>query len=235
MDTILIIEDDPTLNKNITEALTSEKYLCDSVFDGLMAERQLQKKTYSCIIMDLNIPGKNGYILCQEFRKHNVATPILMLTAFDDLDDKVKGFESGADDYLTKPFFMRELLMRINVLIKRSQQSNTSDNKQTQIIAGDIVIDTLKKNVSRQGKDIILTPREYQILKRLCEEPSEIISKEEFIKQLWGTTFNSNTNTIEVYINFLRNKVDKPFGKHSIKTKVGYGYYLDTSDLDYSS
>src|SRR5690554_5612169 len=223
---ILVVEDEATLNKNISDALISENFRVESAFDGLLAERFLKKESFDCVIMDINLPIKNGYDLCKEFRKYNTQTPVLMLTAFDELEDKIKGFDSGADDYLTKPFFMKELTMRINSLLKRSQ-SKSEKNATNMIIASDILINTVQKKVKRQNQEIQLTPREYQILVKLCKNQGEIISKNELIKEIWGTSVDVNTNTIEVYLNFLRNKIDKPFGKNSIKTKIGYGYYLD--------
>lgn len=222
---VLIIEDDPSLNKNINNALTSENIIAESVFDGQLAARILRETSFDCVIMDINLPGKTGFDLCRDFRAYNTETPVLMLTAFSELEDKVKGFECGADDYLTKPFFMRELILRVNSLVKRSKNAAP---KNATIVADDIIIHPAQKRVSRQGNEISLTPREYQILLILCENKGEVISKNELIKEIWGTSFDTNTNTIEVYINFLRNKLDKPFGKASIKTKVGYGYYLDT-------
>lgn len=224
---ILVIEDETTLNKNICEALSAENFVVETAFDGFLAERFLKKESFDCIVMDINLPKKNGYDLCKEFREYNTQTPVLMLTAFDELEDKIKGFDSGADDYLTKPFFMKELTMRINSLLKRSQ-SSSKNNMPDAIIASDILIDTTQKKVKRQNQEIQLTPREYQILVKLCKNPGEIISKNELIKEIWGTSLDVNTNTIEVYVNFLRNKIDKPFGKNSIKTKIGYGYYLNT-------
>lgn len=222
---ILVIEDETTLNKNICEALLAERFTVESAFDGFLAERFLKKETFDCVVMDINLPKKNGYDLCKEFREYNTQTPILMLTAFDELEDKIKGFDSGADDYLTKPFFMKELIMRINSLVKRSQ--NNSENSNDIIVASDVFINTAQKKVKRQNQEIQLTPREYQILVKLCKNQGEIISKNDLIKEIWGTSLDVNTNTIEVYVNFLRNKIDKPFGKNSIKTKIGYGYYLD--------
>jgi DNA-binding response OmpR family regulator len=222
----LIIEDDPTLNKNIKEALIAEGYNAESVFDGLLAERLLIKEKYDCIIMDVNMPGKNGFDICKDFRQYNKNTPVIILTAFGELEDKVQGYNCGADDYLTKPFYMRELLLRVNALLKRN--ANTTTNAKKEIIScSDIVINLTSKKVTRQEKEISLTPREFQILVKLVENKGEIISKNELIKEIWGSIVDANTNTIEVYINFLRNKVDKPFGKNSIKTKVGYGYYFD--------
>ena len=225
---ILIIEDDPILNKNIQEVLIAERFIVEAVFDGLLAERLLKKEMYDCIIMDVNLPGKTGFDLCRDFRNFNTQTPVLMLTAFSELDDKVKGFDSGADDYLTKPFYMRELLLRINALIKR--RNSFSDTKNKTITADDIVIHLHTKKVTRQEKEIELTPREFQILLKLIENKGELVSKKDLIKEIWGNFVDANTNTIEVYINFLRKKVDKPFGKSSIKTKVGYGYYFDIAN-----
>lgn len=222
---ILVVEDEATLNKNISDALISENFRVESAFDGLLAERFLKKESFDCVIMDINLPIKNGYDLCKEFRKYNTQTPVLMLTAFDELDDKIKGFDSGADDYLTKPFFMKELVLRVNSLIKRSR--NQKSNPTGEIIqVGDITINLNNKRVTLQNKEISLTPREYQILIKLSENIGEIISKKELVKEIWGTSIDINTNTIEVYINFLRNKIDKPFNRNFIRTKVGYGYYL---------
>jgi DNA-binding response OmpR family regulator len=191
-----------------------------------LAERTSKREQFDCIILDINLPGKNGFELCKDFRKNNITTPVIMLTAFSELEDKVQGFECGADDYLTKPFFMRELLLRVNALIKRKGQ-NTYSNESV-FTFDDITLNDSTKKVFRQNKEIILTPREYQILLKLIQQPCEIISKADLIKEIWGSSFDANTNTIEVYINFLRNKLDKPFGKNTIKTKIGFGYYLDT-------
>lgn len=225
---ILLIEDDQTLSKNIEEGLKSENLNVEVVYDGFLAERLLKKNSYDCIIMDINLPGKNGFDLCIDYRNYNTITPVLMLTAFGELEDKVKGFDCGADDYLTKPFFMRELIMRVNALVKRRGLNVSDTQESTIIIAGDITIHSTRKKVLRQGIEIPLTPREYQILLRLCHHQGEIVSKNDLVKEIWGSSLGSNTNTIEVYINFLRNKLDKPFQKQTIKTKIGYGYYLDT-------
>lgn len=226
---ILIIEDDLTINKNISEALTAENMHVTNVYDGLLAERILKKEEFDCIILDINLPGITGFDVCRNFRVYNSKTPILMLTAFGELEDKVKGFDCGADDYLTKPFFIRELILRVKSLIKRTKNNVSNAEELNAIIAGDITILQAQKKVLRQGREILLTPREYQILVKLCKNEGEILSKNELIEEIWGNSVDGNTNTIEVYINFLRNKIDKPFNKSSIKTKVGYGYYIDAS------
>ncbi len=221
---ILLIEDDQTLNQNISDALKAEAMNVTSLYDGLLAERILKRNIFDCIIMDINLPGKNGFELSKSFRLYNSETPIIMLTAFSELDDKIQGYHCGADDYLTKPFYIRELLLRINSLLKRT---NTTSIQNTVITVDDIIIDTKTKQVSRQGQLILLTPREYQILIKLIENKGELVSKKDLIKEIWGNILGANTNTIEVYINFLRNKIDKPFNKQTIKTKVGYGYYFE--------
>lgn len=224
---VLLIEDEATLSDNIRDALVSDGVVVETTYDGLLADRLLKKETFDCVIMDINLPGKNGYELCAEFRSYNTQTPVLMLTAFGELEDKIKGFDCGADDYLTKPFYMRELLVRIQSLVKRSQVSFHDNADRDVITASDLTIFLPQKKVTRRHQEINLTPREYQILLKLCRNKGEIIPKNELVKEIWGNALDVNTNTIEVYINFLRKKIDKPFGTHSIKTKVGYGYYFD--------
>ncbi len=221
---ILLVEDDQVINQNIKESLHGEGFEVVAVFDGYMAEKVLRKNDFDCIIMDLNLPHKNGYALSREFRSYNQHTPLLILTAFDELEDKVEGYESGADDYLTKPFYMKELLLRIQALLKRNSAPGrvTEDN----LVAGDILINQATRQVWRQGEEVVLTPREYQILARLVQSKDELVLKKDLIREIWGTALDVNTNTIEVYINFLRKKLDKPFGKDSIRTKIGFGYYF---------
>lgn len=225
---ILLIEDEVTLSRNIQDALAGEGAIVESAYDGLLAARLLRKNKYNAVIMDINLPGKNGYDLCAEFRAHDTQTPVLMLTAFDELEDKIKGFDCGADDYLTKPFYMRELVIRVHTLMKRSLASQHDAKSLNTVVAADVTIFPEQKKVTRRNREIPLTPREYQVLLKLCRHKGEIISKSELVREIWGNTLDVNTNTIEVYINFLRKKIDKPFGTTSIKTKVGYGYYFDT-------
>jgi len=226
--TILLVEDDAILSRNISDALMEEQLQVEFVYDGKIAEKLLKKKKFDCIILDINLPGKNGYEICKSFRSHNTQTPVIMLTAFDELEDKVQGYDCGADDYLTKPFYMRELLLRIQSLIKRSEASNPQDSvENTVLLADDVVINQTTKKVTRNGQEISLTPREFQILLKLISSKGELVSKQDLVKEIWGNIVDANTNTIEVYINFLRGKIDKPFGKQSIKTKIGYGYYFD--------
>lgn len=223
---VLIIEDDPIISLNIKEALEAEKMQSEIASDGKAGETMLSQKKYDCIILDINLPYKSGYELCKQFRKTNTHTPVILLTAFDELEDKIEGFDSGADDYLTKPFYMKELIVRIQTHVKRSQNTEQKE-KESIIEIEDLKIDTQNKTVVRNGKDINLTPREFQILIKLVSAKGKLVPKQELLKEIWGSSMDFNTNNIEVYINFLRNKIDRPFERHLIKTKVGYGYYID--------
>lgn len=229
MKNVILVEDDPVLHQNIKDVLKSEGYEVTSAFDGKIAEKLLKKDAFDCIILDINLPGKNGFELCKLVREesNNTTSPVLMLTAFSELEDKVEGYEAGADDYLTKPFFMRELLLRIDALLKRSDSKKQRLEKEDKLTKGDLTIHYKNKTVQRGNQALDLTPREFQILKKLVEADGEFVSKKELIGEIWGKAFDATSNTIEVYINFLRAKVDKPFGKKSIKTKVGYGYYFE--------
>ena len=222
---ILLAEDDATMGLNIQKAMADQNFTVDLAHDGLMAEKMLKKNRYDCVILDINMPHRNGYEICQYYRTFNKQTPILLLTAFEELEDKVQGYESGADDYLTKPFYMKELIMRVQSLVKRSKSNLISEEEDT-LVFGEISINRKSKVVQRKDAVITLTPREYQILLKLISAQGEVVDKVELIKEIWGGAVDVNTNTIEVYINFLRNKIDKPFDTAMIKTKVGYGYYL---------
>lgn len=228
MKTILLVEDDSILSRNISDALLEEQMQVQFAYDGEIAVKLLKKKHFDCVILDINLPGKNGYEICKDFRTYNTQTPVIMLTAFDELEDKIQGYDCGADDYLTKPFYMRELLLRIQSLIKRTETTGKEAKDKKVLHADDLVINQQTKKVTRQGQELTLTPREFQILAKLVECKGELVSKHDLVKEIWGNIVDVNTNTIEVYINFLRGKVDKPFGKQNIKTKIGYGYYFDS-------
>ncbi len=210
MKTILLIEDDAILSRNIHDALLEDQWQVEVAYDGLIAEKILKKKPFDCVILDINLPGKNGYEVCKGFRSYNTHTPVIMLTAFDELEDKVQGYDSGADDYLTKPFYLRELLLRIQSLLKRSETGNNRNNSETQVLhADDVQVNLAFKKVTRQGQEIALTPREFQILVKLVSSKGELVSKQDLVKEIWGNIVDANTNTIEVYINFLRGKIDR--------------------------
>lgn len=224
---LLLVEDDPVIGHNVKDALEAEGYVVELAPDSHTATEYMAKGGHNLLILDVNLPDGSGFDLCKRFRAGDTATPVLMLTAYDDLDDKVQGFASGADDYLTKPFFMRELLMRVQALLKRSA-NNPAPSNQQMLVAHDLKADLRDRRVYHQGREVVLTPREFQVLVRLMRANGELVTKQELVREIWGSVFDANTNTIEVYINFLRNKVDRPFGTNLIRTRIGYGYFLSS-------
>ncbi|HRH33478.1 MAG TPA: response regulator transcription factor [Catalimonadaceae bacterium] len=221
---ILLVEDDANLLTDMKQQFEKNGFQVEAVFDGLLAQRMVDKTDFDCLILDVNIPGINGFQLCKDFRAKGIKTPILLLTAFADIDDKLEGFNAGADDYLTKPFFFQELLARVRSLLKRGE---IKEEENSQIIS-DLVIDPNRKMVSRAGESIKLTPREFEILLLMAKAKGNPVSKKELIKHVWGTSVDVNTNTIEVFINLLRSKIDKGSDQKLIHTRPGFGYYLST-------
>ncbi|MBL7874383.1 MAG: response regulator transcription factor [Cyclobacteriaceae bacterium] len=223
MQKILIVEDDANISADLKWRLQEEGFLTEAVFDGILAEKMILRNNYDCIVLDINMPGKNGLEVCKSIRNQAISVPILFLTAFDEAEDKVTGFDSGADDYLTKPFYFKELLARIRSLLKR-RPFNTEAPKILSI-AG-LTIDMAAKQVHRYGETIRLTAREFDILALLATSHGNTVSKRDLIERIWGTRVDVNTNTIEVFINSIRNKIDKGHDIKLIHTRPGFGYYL---------
>lgn len=223
MVTILLAEDEPKLAQSIKEELQENGYTIDVAFDGNIAERFFLSNDYKIIILDINLPYQNGFELCKKIRQQNKDIPIMMLTAMGELDDKIAAFENGADDYLIKPFHFKELIARIKILLKRT----SSPVSATEILkVADLEVNTSEKTVSRNGQPIELTAREYSLLELLIQSHGRILSKIEIMEKVWDINFETSSNTVEVYINFLRNKIDKPFSKKLIHTKPGFGYFI---------
>ncbi len=227
---ILLVEDDKTLSKNLRDYLIQEKFHVDCQFDGYNALSAINEKSYDAIILDIDLPIKNGWEVCKEIREKGDVTPVLMLTAYDDFDDKIQGFEIGADDYITKPFFMKEVAARLKAILKRYNKKEIKSEEQIWI--HDLLINTIQKKVFRNNAIIDLTQREYNLLLKLAQAKGNIVSKKEINQSIWEGSLDENNNTIEVYINFLRKKIDKPFDTHLLRTKIGFGYYL--SDHEYT-
>jgi two-component system copper resistance phosphate regulon response regulator CusR len=219
---ILLAEDEPKLGQIIQEELTRQGYQTDVAFDGAIAEKLFQQHNYSLILLDVNLPYKNGLALCKEFREAKKNIPIIMLTALGEITDKIDAFNLGADDYIVKPFHFNELFARIKVFLKRSDSTETTEK----IVVGDLEIDLLDKTVTKRGTVINLTAKEFALLALLAKSNGKVISKIEILEKVWGLSFDTGTNTIEVYISFLRNKIDKPFDTKLIHTKPGFGYFL---------
>jgi len=220
---ILLVEDDPKLGKTVQEELVSNGYETDLAYDGKVAEAIFFKNEYGLVLLDINLPYKNGWELCKLFRQHNHNVPIIMLTALGEIQDKMDAFNAGADDFLVKPFHLNELLARIKVFIKRMNKDERMDDVLT---SGSLSINTAEKTVTREGRQIQLTMKEFTLLELLMRNKGRIVSKADIAEKVWNLNFDTGTNTIEVYINFLRNKVDKPFSHPLIHTKPGFGYYL---------
>ena len=193
------------------------------MYNGSFVEKQLLLKAYDIILLDINVPGIDGLEVCKRIRVSDKGIPILMLTAFGEVDDKVNAFNRGADDYLVKPFHFDELLVRMNALLRRRSVPQTA--KAFTKIA-DLNIDIDESVVSRGGKEILLTPKEFKLLRILADANGRVLSKQSIADKLWDYHIETSQNTIEVYINFLRNKIDKGFDTKLIHTKVGFGYYL---------
>lgn len=219
---ILLAEDETKLGQVIKDEFIRIGYKVDLAINGSDASKFFGDHIYSIIILDINLPIKSGLILCKEFREKNKKVPILMLTAIGEVTEKVNAFNYGADDYLVKPFHFDELFARVKSLIKRTAVVLDEAN----IIIDDMVIDFSKKIANRAGTEINLTSKEFTLLVLLAKNRGKVISKQEILEKVWDLSFDTGTNTIEVYISFLRNKVDKPFEKKLIHTKPGFGYFI---------
>ncbi|MFN8711975.1 MAG: response regulator [Bacteroidota bacterium] len=224
---VLVVEDEPKVADFVTRGLREEQFQVDHAADGMIGKSLALANNYDLIILDLQLPRLNGLELCKILREQNTGVPVLMLTALGTMDDKLAGFEAGADDYLPKPFEFRELLARTKVLIKRNQLS-TEEN---QLSVGELVMDLRMKTVSRGGRNIQLTAREFALLELLLRNPGRVLSRAEIAEKVWDIRFDTGTNVIDVYINFLRKKVDKDFDTKLIHTIIGMGYVIKVEEV----
>jgi DNA-binding response OmpR family regulator len=224
---ILLLEDDFKLSSEIKLFLMEKEFDCDIVYDGNLFLRQSRTASYDLFILDINVPGINGLEVCSHIRMSDKSTPILMLTAFGQIEDKVLAFNSGADDYLVKPFHFDELYIRINSLLRRNLKPQQSDDL---LVIEDLQINVSAMKVARGQAEINLTPKEYQLLLLLAKARGKTVSKSTISDLVWDLNFETGTNTIEVYINFLRKKIDRNFEVKLIHTRPGFGYYLKAED-----
>ena len=218
---ILIVEDEKKVASFIKKGLEEEYYTVDVAYDGKEGLRLALGEEYDLMILDVMLPVKDGFSLVKELREEKIDTPVLLLTAKDTIENKVKGLDSGADDYLTKPFAFEELLARIRALLRRKDAS-----KSVQLKAGDLVLDTQSHKVTRSGVEITLTPKEYSILEYLLRNKNHVVSRTLLSEHVYDYHFDSDTNVIDVYINKLRNKIDKQFDIPLLHTIRGVGYIL---------
>lgn len=220
---ILLIEDEPKTVQSLKQGLEENNYDVSIAYDGNMGKQLALAHTYQLIVSDIIIPGINGLDLCRELRSMGIQTPILMLTALSTTDDKLNGFEAGADDYLPKPFDFKEFLARVKALIKRSNQTILD----AQVLKfADLEMDLNSSLVSRAGQMIHLTSKEFQLLEYFLRNQEKVISKAEIAENIWEVEDENSSNLIEVYVNYLRKKVDKGFSSKLIHTQFGMGYIL---------
>lgn len=220
---ILVVEDQEKLAKLIKDGLRKGGYAVDYLTDGKSAQRRIEvnHQDYDLIILDLMLPNKSGLEICREIRQFNIATPILVLTAKNDLDSKVTLFNAGADDYLVKPFEFEELLGRIRAITRRPKEVLPTELK-----VSDITLDPASQKVFRGGKEIVFTLKEFRILEYLMRHPNKVLPREDIISNIWDFDYDSFSNVLDVFINKIRSKIDKDRASKLIETVRGVGYKL---------
>lgn len=220
---ILIIEDEVKTLQSIQQGLEENQWEVDIAYDGTIGFQLATRSPYALIISDIILPGINGLDLCRKLREANVSTPLLLLTALSTTDDKIVGLDAGADDYLVKPFEFRELMARVRALTRRNNGLQPTANL---LRIADLELNSDSKRVVRAGKEISLTAKEFQLLEYFLRHQGRVIPKVELAEKLWDLTFDTGTNIIEVYINFLRKKMDRDFNPKLLHTQIGMGYVL---------
>ena len=218
---ILVVEDHKKIASFIEKGLKAERYAVDVAYDGDEGLAMAQMDEYDLIILDIMLPEKSGYEVTKLLRDHSIKTPILMLTAKDELEDKVRGLDLGADDYLTKPFMFEELLARIRALFRRGGMSS-----ETKLSLADLAVDPVTHDVFRNNQKIDLTAKEYGLLEYLLRNKGRIVTRTTIIEHVWDLHFDSDTNLVDVYIRYLRKKIDDDFEQKLIHTIRGVGYVL---------
>jgi two-component system, OmpR family, copper resistance phosphate regulon response regulator CusR len=218
---ILIVEDEPKTRTYLKQGLVESSFVCDIATDGITGLHQLQTEEYDLAIIDVNLPGKDGWSVVEELRKTH-RTPVLFLTARDDVDDRVRGFELGGDDYLAKPFDFVELLARVRSLLRRGQTHGSSV-----LCVGDLELDLMRRKARRQGRTILLTAKEFALLWLLMQREGEILTRSLIASKIWDINFSSDTNVVDAAIRRVRAKVDDPHDEKLIHTVRGMGYVLE--------
>ncbi len=220
---ILVVEDELKTLQAIQQGLMENFYEVDIAYDGLIAKQLAMRNSYNCIITDIIMPGLNGWMLIQELRQHGIQTPILLLSALGESEDKITGFDVGADQYLVKPFQFAELLARVRALTKRGTDTLITNDI---LKFADLEVNLDTKRISRAGNDVELTALEFRLLEYFLRNQGRVLSKNQIAENVWDVNFDKGTNYIEVYINYLRKKIDKNFNKKLIHTVFGMGYVL---------
>ena len=220
---ILVVEDEPRMANVITRGLREQSYAVDVAPDGIDGLYQASINDYDVIVLDVLLPHRDGYEVCRELRHRGNTTPVLMLTARATVDDRITGFDAGADDYLTKPFSFRELLARIRALLRRDSQLRPDV-----LEIADLVVDSASHRVARDNKEVQLTAKEYALLEYLARRRGQLVSRAEIAAHVWDDSFDPFSNTIEVYMNRLRKKIDGDHATKLLHTRRGEGYILES-------
>ncbi len=218
---VLIVEDNRSLNQSLRMSLEEDGHAVDAAFDGSEGQYLAEITPYDAIILDIMLPGKNGLEVCRDLRRKGVRTPVLMLTARDTVEDRVTGLDSGADDYLVKPFALPELRARLRALLRRDAPEKTG-----LLQVGDLVLDPATQHVERNGRLVDLTAKEYALLEYFMRNPGRLITREMAEQHVWDYDFEGVSNVIDVYIRRLRRKVDDPYEVKLLETVRGAGYRL---------
>jgi DNA-binding response OmpR family regulator len=218
---ILVVEDNHRLNSSLQMNLAHEGYSVDTAYDGQEGQDVAELTPYDLIILDILLPKKDGLEVCRELRRRRIHTPILLLTARDSVDDRVQGLDCGADDYLVKPFAMRELLARLRALLRRNHPYTNG-----RLEIGGLVVDPITHTVEREGRSIDLTPKEFALLEYFMYHPNQVVTREMIEQHIWNYDFECSSNVIDVYVRRLRRKIDDPFEVKLLVTIRGVGYQL---------
>lgn len=221
---ILIVEDEQKIADTLKFGLNENGFKAEVAYDGKLGYRLFSVQDFDLLILDINLPGMNGYDLCKAVRLLNEHVPIIMLTSMSALNDKIEGYEAGADDYIVKPFQFRELLLKIRALLKRTKGQYVPVGNLLKL--SDLEMNLDSKEVKRDNTVIHLTAKEFQLLEYLLRNKNRVVSRADIAINVWDMDFDTNTNVIDVYISYLRNKVDKQFTHKLIQTQVGMGYIL---------
>ena len=222
---ILIVEDEEALADGVARGLTAEGFEVTIAHDGLTGLEQARSEDIDAIVLDIMLPGMNGYKVCQTLRDEGVGTPILMLTAKDGEYDEAEALDTGADDFLSKPFSFVVLVARIRALLRRS-----ADGRGQPLVIGDLTLDPISRTCHRGETLISLTTREYELLEALMRRPGQVVDKQDLLEKVWGDDFEGDPNVVEVYIGYLRRKLDRPFGCNDIRTVRGAGYRIGSEE-----
>ncbi len=221
---ILIVEDEQKIADTLKFGLNENGFYAETAYDGDSGLQLFKAQVFDLVILDINLPGINGYELCKSIRRGNANIPVIMLTSMSTLNDKIVGYDSGADDYLVKPFEFKELLLKIRALLKRALVQQPP--RGNVLKAADLEMNLDSKEVTREGKRINLTAKEFQLLEYLLRNKNRVLSRADIAINVWDVDFDTNTNVIDVYISYVRNKIDKNFEQKLIQTQVGMGYVL---------